>query len=95
MLVRWTEVAAADFMHICDYTEDNFGSAQARSTALAIYDCVDSLRSHPHRGRNGRKPNTRELDVPKLPFVLIYRVREGAVEIARVLHGAQKWPRSF
>jgi ParE toxin of type II toxin-antitoxin system, parDE len=38
MLVRWTETAANDLTHICDYTEEHFGPAQARRTAIAIYD---------------------------------------------------------
>jgi plasmid stabilization system protein ParE len=27
-----------------------------------------------------------------LPFVVVYRVKQEIVEIARVLHGAQQWP---
>jgi toxin ParE1/3/4 len=92
MLVRWTKPAAEDLTHICDYTEEHFGPAQARRTALAIYDRVESLRTHPNLGRLGRKPNTRELDIARLPFIVIYRTRDGAVEINRILHGAQKWP---
>jgi toxin ParE1/3/4 len=92
MLVRWTEAAAADFTHICDYTEDHFGSARARQTALSIYDAADSLNTQSQRGRLGRRHGTRELSVPKLPFVLIYRVREGAIEINRILHESQQWP---
>jgi plasmid stabilization system protein ParE len=26
------------------------------------------------------------------PFLAIYRVRKDVIEIARILHGAQKWP---
>jgi toxin ParE1/3/4 len=92
MLVRWTTSAADDLTHICDYTEEHFGPAQARRAALAIYDSVESLRALPQKGRPGRKPNTREVSIPKLPFVVIYRVREGVIEINRILHGAQKWP---
>jgi toxin ParE1/3/4 len=92
MRVRWTEAAAADFTHICDYTSDHFGPAQARHAALAIYDSVDSLRAMPHKGRHGRKHGTRELTIPKLPFVVIYRVRESSIEVNRILHGARKWP---
>jgi toxin ParE1/3/4 len=92
MLVRWTEPAVNDFTHICDYTEERFSSAQARRTALAIYDRIESLKSFPHKGRPGRRPNTRELDIPKLPFVAIYRVRNGTIEIHRILHRAQRWP---
>jgi toxin ParE1/3/4 len=92
MLVRWTELAVDDFTHICDYTEAHFGPAQGRRTALAIYDGVDSLKTQIHKGRPGRKPGTRELSIPKLPFVVIYRVRGSVVEINRILHGAQRWP---
>ncbi len=42
-------------------------------------------------GRAGRVVGTREwVGVP--PYVLVYRVVDGALEIVRVLHGAQKWP---
>jgi toxin ParE1/3/4 len=92
MLVRWTKPAVSDLTHICDYTEERFGSAQARRTAIAIYDSVEALRAFPSKGRPGRQPSTRELDVQRLPFVVIYRVREGAIEVNRILHVAQKWP---
>jgi toxin ParE1/3/4 len=37
---------------------------------------------------------TRELPLPPLPFIVIYRVleRADAVEIVNVIHGAQRWP---
>jgi plasmid stabilization system protein ParE len=28
----------------------------------------------------------------RLPFVVVYRVTKNAVEIVRLLHGAQRWP---
>ncbi len=92
MIVRWTTPAADDLAHICDYTENRFGTAQARRAALAIYDVADGLKGMPNRGRIGRKPGTREITVVGLPFVIIYRVRKDAVEIARILHGSQQWP---
>jgi toxin ParE1/3/4 len=92
MLVRWTRPSIDDLTRICDYTEEHFGSAQARRAAIAIYESVESLRTFPNRGRPGRKLHTRELDISKSAFVVIYRVREGVIEISRVLHGAQKWP---
>jgi addiction module RelE/StbE family toxin len=92
MTVRWTKPAADDLTHICDYTERRFGPAQARRAALAIYAAANGLRDMPNRGRIGRKSGTREIVVVGLPFVIIYRVRKEAVEIVRVLHGAQQWP---
>jgi plasmid stabilization system protein ParE len=38
------------------------------------------------------KPNTREMIISGLPFVIIYRVGQEAVEVARILHTSQQWP---
>ena len=88
MLVRWTQPAANDLLHICDYTAERFGAAQARRVADAIYETAASL----HRGRKGRKPDTREMLISGFPFVIIYRVGQEAAEIARILHTSQQWP---
>jgi len=92
MRIRWTELAGRDLTHICDYTEERDGPEAARRVALAIYEGVSSLTQFPQRGRPGRKPNTRELVFPNLPFLAVYRIREEAIEIQRILHGAQRWP---
>jgi len=92
MIVRWTKLAADDLTHICDYTQEHFGPAQARRTALAIYSGAESLNALPNRGRRGRKQNTRELAVAGFPFIIVYTVRTNGTEITRILHGAQKWP---
>ena len=86
MLVRWTQPAANDLLHICDYTAERFGAAQARRVADAIYESAASLQDMPNRGRKGRKPDTREMLISGLPFVIIYRVGQEAVEIARAQH---------
>lgn len=92
MVVRWTPTAANDLTHICDYTERRFGPAQARRAAVAVFDAADSLAAMPNRGRKGRRPNTRELSVVGLPFVIVYRVSNETVQIVRIVHGAQQWP---
>lgn len=94
MRVRWTNLAADDLTHICDYTQERFGNAQARRTALGIYAAADSLQTMPLRGRSGRQPGTRELLVSGFPFLVVYRVEREAVEIVRILHGSQLWPSS-
>jgi len=92
MLVRWTAPAANDLTRICDYTQQHFNPGQARSVALAIYEAAESLCTLPNRGRPGRKANTRELVIPRFPFLIVYRARGNMVEIVRILHGAQSWP---
>jgi toxin ParE1/3/4 len=35
---------------------------------------------------------TRELVIAGLPWIVVYRVTGGTIEVVRVLHGAQQWP---
>jgi plasmid stabilization system protein ParE len=56
------------------------------------YESAGSLKSFPNKGRTGRVEGTRELPLPPLPFVVVYRIRKDNVEIANIIHGAQKWP---
>ena len=60
--------------------------------ALAIYDHAASLSQFPYKGRTGRVEGTRELPLPSLPFIVVYRIVKDDVEIANVVHGAQKYP---
>ena len=59
------------------------GRASAVETRLVM---------HPEIGRPGRVPGTRELVVPRTPFIIPYRVKDNAVQILRVYHAARKWP---
>jgi toxin ParE1/3/4 len=92
MRIRWTDSAVHDFTHICDYIEKHGSAAAARRVALSIHDAIDLLAKFPEYGRTGRKPDTRELVFSGLPYLAVYRILENAVEIVRILHGAQKWP---
>lgn len=60
-----------------------------------ILDQTDLLADQPHLGRARRIAGTRELVVAATPFVVPYRVRNGAVEILAVFHGARRWPERF
>jgi len=91
--IRWSPDAAADLDNIVDYIRlDNAVAAQR--VGRLIYDRLSVLRDFPYSGRVGRVENTRELALPPLPFIVVYRVLEHAavVEIVNVIHGAQRWP---
>jgi toxin ParE1/3/4 len=55
---------------------------------------TDMLAQFPKMGREGRVGGTRELVIGRTPFIVIYRVRGKRVEILRLLHGAQRWPKA-
>jgi toxin ParE1/3/4 len=91
MKIRWSPESAADFAGIVDYISEQNPSAADR-IARTIYDSTTSLESFPRRGRPGRVEGTRELILSPLPFIIVYRIKDNLVEVARVLHGSQRWP---
>jgi len=91
--VRWLDQAVNDLIEVRRFiAEDN--PAAASEAAQRIREAARLLSNYPAAGRPGRVPNTRELVVAGTPYILPYRVRGGAVEVLRVLHGARKWPTS-
>jgi toxin ParE1/3/4 len=56
---------------------------------------VDKLSEYPMMGRTGRKVGTRELVINQTQFIIVYRINEkvNGIEILRLLHGAQQWPK--
>jgi len=94
MRVAWTQRALADLESVREYVTEFNRVAAARLVeriVLASHQLVD----HPHLGRPGRIAGTRELIVPRTPYLLPYRVRGQTVEILRVYHGARRWPETL
>jgi toxin ParE1/3/4 len=91
MKIRWSPAAAEDFFRIIEYLRQENPPA-AQRIARTIYESAGSLKSFPYKGRTGRVDGTRELPLPPLPFVVVYRLVKDIVEIVNVIHGAQKWP---
>lgn len=64
--------------------------------ALAVRDrlirAAATLSEFPDRGREWRVPGSREMVVPGLPYVLIYRVKGDEVLIASLFHTSRNWP---
>ena len=67
----------------------------ARRVATRILDATGRLSEHPAIGRPGRVPGTRELVVPRTPYLIPYRVRDNVIEILRVFHARRRWPDRF
>lgn len=94
MKLRWTRPALADVSQILDYiTERN--SLAAPGVAEVLESSVLRLLDHPNSGRPGRVAGTRELVIPKLPYVIAYRVIGDCVDILAVRHSARLWPERF
>ncbi len=94
MKLRWTVPALRDLEEIGDFiARDN--PAAADRVVTRILDQAEGLTIHPHVGRPGRVPGTRELVIADTPYLVPYRVRGDDVQILAVLHGARRWPQDF
>jgi toxin ParE1/3/4 len=91
VILGWSLLALRDLEQLQAYIERDDPAAAIR-TAARILDAAERLERFPNLGRPGREKATRELVVPHTPYLLIYRVRGEALEVLRVLHGAQRWP---
>jgi addiction module RelE/StbE family toxin len=87
----WSAFALADRDGIFTHIE-----ADSPFAAVAVDEHIAQaalrLIDFPESGRPGRVPGTRELVIPRTPYVAAYALTSDSVRILRVLHGAQMWP---
>ncbi len=91
MEIRWSPRAAEDLQRIFERIRKDDLTA-AREVVKTLYDGCTALKVFPNRGRAGRMKGRRELVFPSLPYIVVYQVKEHAVEISRIYHAAQDWP---
>jgi toxin ParE1/3/4 len=91
----WSPEAIDDLVALRAYIEQD-DPAAARRVALHIVESIETLLSNnPEMGRPGRVPGTRELVIPRTPFVVPYRVVRNTIQVLRIFHGARRWPKTF
>lgn len=94
MRLRWLRQALRNLEDEADFIAQD-SPKSAAEFVRHVMESADLLVAHPHMGRPGRVPGTRELVITRFPYILPYRVREQTVEILRVFHTARKWPQRF
>jgi addiction module RelE/StbE family toxin len=87
----WTAPALRDLRSAQVWIAADRPKATA-TQVVRILESATGLVAFPDQGRIGRRPGTREMVVPRTPFVIAYRVSEDRIEVLRVMHGAQRWP---
>src|SRR5258708_34922928 len=95
MKIAWSPEAIEDLVSLRAYiAEDN--PAAARRTVQHIVESIEQLLpDNPRIGRAGRVPGTRELVIPRTPYIVPYRLQRTTIQILRVYHAARRWPDSF
>lgn len=94
MKLRYTPQARLHLDAIAEYVGAR-NPAAAQRVGARIGEMIDLLAAFPHMGRKGQLPGTREMVVPGLPYVIVYRIESGdeeALAILGIYHGAQRRP---
>jgi toxin ParE1/3/4 len=94
VIVRYQRAALADLAELRAFIAADRPRA-ALDVGRRIRSAIDRLAESPNRGRPGRVPGTRELVVPRLPFIVAYRVDIDQVVVLAILHAARRWPTGF
>jgi len=92
--IIWHDDALDDLDGIRAYiAQDN--PPAARRVTSRIRTGVELLLMHPMLGRAGRVAETREFVFSDIPYIAIHRIdgQRAAVEILRIIHTAQQYPR--
>ncbi len=87
--VIWAEAALRDLRSI-----DSFLSAANPDAALRVLKSIrtkaDRLRSYP-KSAPQLEGDLRYLSIQGTPYVIVYRLAEGRVEVLRVRHAREDW----
>jgi toxin ParE1/3/4 len=93
MRVVWLPFAQHDLASIIAYHEAVASKDIANQIARRIVHSATTLLDNPHLGRpSDSVQGIHELHIPKLPYLLPYRVVADRIEILRVFHEAQDRP---
>jgi addiction module RelE/StbE family toxin len=90
-VLSWDDAAKEDLMGILEYIGADNPEA-AFELEQDIEAKIAPLVRFPLMYRAGREPGTREA-VVRSNYIVVYSVSAKTVNIQRVLHGAQQWPK--
>jgi addiction module RelE/StbE family toxin len=87
----WSRLALADRDGIFTHIEADNPKAAIHVDEQIVLS-VRRLVEFPESGRLGRVAGTRELVIPRTPYIAAYVSTADTVRILRIIHGVQIWP---
>ena len=91
-VVTWTQQAEQDLENILAHYLNEAGLQVAQSIFVRLHAQVQSLQQFSQRTRIGRVAGTRELIIPRLPYIVVIQVKADKVFVLNVVHTARKYP---
>jgi toxin ParE1/3/4 len=91
----WSPEAVADLAALRAYIAQGDPAAAQRVALHIVRNVATLLPNSPEMGRPGRIPGTRELVIPRTPYIVPYRLVGNTIQVLRVFHSARRWPEAF
>jgi len=88
----WSPEAIADLAALRAYIAQDDPAAAQRVALHIIRNVETLLPNRPEMGRPGRIPGTRELVIPRTPYIVPYRLVGNTIKVLRVFRSARQWP---
>ncbi len=92
MKILWMPEAEDDLRSVYTYIAKESPNSATKVVLSLVTFGESQLGEFPKSGRAGRVDGTYEILVPKLPYWIPYRIKNGMVEILRVYHTSRQWP---
>ncbi|MDR2744070.1 MAG: type II toxin-antitoxin system RelE/ParE family toxin [Desulfovibrio sp.] len=91
-MIVWSKSAYADLQKVAAFFAEQENPELGRKAVLYIGLAAERLALFPLAGRKGRVEGTRELPMPKLPYLLVYAFdSSGRIKIVRILAAEGPW----
>ncbi|WP_339476424.1 MULTISPECIES: type II toxin-antitoxin system RelE/ParE family toxin [unclassified Pseudomonas] len=90
-----TDRAQSDLDSIHGHYLNAIGAEGADDVISAILDTLRQLQRFPGSGRPSVAPDIRELVLTRYPFVAPYRLKQGQLQILRILHQRAERPQDW
>ena len=95
MNIIWSKEALEDLQAVYTYIADDNQKIAIDVVQTLVQFVNTQVGTFPRSGKSGRVVGTYELLVPKLPYIVPYRIVHKHIDILRVYHTRRLWPTQF
>jgi plasmid stabilization system protein ParE len=88
--VTWRNPALSDLGQIINYTNREWGYAQAGKIIDLFEQTTRFLAGTPLVGRKARRKNVYILTLSKVPYVLVYEIIQDEIFVTQVIHMSKR-----
>jgi len=86
ILVKLSAVAEADLVAIIQQTKSEWGDEQAKLLKVKFQSTLVFLSEFPYCGQATRRLSVYVRVIPKLPFVILYKLDKETITILQIKH---------